>query len=736
MIPSFSFLDGKRSHPEKLLKDHLEGVGRKAEEIATYHGYAELMDPLKNVCITHDLAKAHEKFQKHLDQKNIKYAHAEPSSIITFMISKDIFQAEVVRRHHSYLEDFDRIAAFWRELGYDDAINQVNEFAGKERWFYIDDKQWHSSLRGLNKIEAADNPDFESMWLNLRLLYSILITADRLDSIGVDKVDFEGISYNEEDFNRYINTLPKDELADWRARIRNETIQNVDGIEGSGVYTISLPTGAGKTLIGLQSAMKLAEKHSLKTIIYVLPFISIVDQNADVAKNVYAKVQEDHHLVSTNRETEDLTALERFIISFRYFKEPLIVTTLAKFWEVLYSPAANDSMSFHRLKDAVVILDEPQSIPAKYWQGFGQTLTFLSEKLGTYFILMTATQPMIAKGKELAPRISFPRNRHEYNVNDQKITLEDMKTIVDDGTSQHRKSSLVIVNTRKEALKAFALLKDILGENLFFLSAWVVPEERMRRIRKLKELETLGVPRNLVSTQVIEAGVDLDFDYVFRDMAPFDSIIQAAGRCNRRMMNEVGRIDIAEIFQEDIANGRSYASYIYDNISLDVTKEILMKKRIFSEVDVQELLSKYYDQLGKKKYQEGPWYDICKGQWSKFAPLISETPNEDTVLVDIDGVVSEQLYKLENMENTLENLDAKRNVWKKIQKYAITVPRKEMREWENALNEVFFDQEKKVELKGNGIWLISNSAIGEIYSTKIGFVPYGIKEELVGDFYG
>jgi len=734
MIPSFSFLDGKKSHPEKLLKDHLEGVWHKAEEIAMYHGYDELIESLKNICVTHDLAKAHERFQKHLVQKGIKYAHAEPSSIITFMMSKDVFQAELVRRHHSYLEDFEQIAVFWRELDYTDAIKQVSEFAGKEGSFYIDEKQWHSSLRILRQIEA-DETNFDSLWLRLRLLYSILITADRLDSIGVDDINFENIQYDEEKFERYIETLPKDELTSWRTEIRTETIENVDKIEGPGVYTISLPTGAGKTLIGLQSAMKLASKFSLKTIVYVLPFISIVDQNTDVAKNVCDKVQEDHHLVSMERETEDLTTLERFVISFRYFKDPLIVTTLAKFWEVLYSPAANDSMSLHRLKDAVVILDEPQSIPAKYWQGFGETLKFLSEKLGTHFILMTATQPMIAKGEELAPKVSFPRNRHEYNVSNEKITLDDMKVIIDENASYHNRSSLVILNTRKEALESFVLLKKILGENLLFLSAWVIPEERMKRIKKLKELEKLGMGRNLVSTQVIEAGVDLDFDYVFRDIAPFDSIIQAAGRCNRRMMNEVGRIDIAEIVRED-KSGRSYASDVYDDISLDVTKEILMQRKRFFETDVQEMLSKYYDQLGKKKYQEGPWYNICEGQWSKFNSLIEDVSYEETVLVDIDGTVSEQLYKLESMENTLENLDAKRNVWKRIQKYAITVPKGEMQAWEDGINDVILDNEKKLEFKGNGIWLISKSGIGEIYSTEVGFVPFSMKEEIFGDLYG
>lgn len=145
------------------------------------------------------------------------------------------------------------------------------------------------------------------------------------------------------------------------------------------------------------------------------------------------------------RENEDLTNLERFVISFRYFKDPLIVTTLAKLWELIYSSNSNDSMSFHRLKDAVVILDEPQSIPPEYWQGFGETLTFLSEKLGTYFILMTATQPKIAKGVELAPKTSFPKT-DTYITYLMKKYLSDIKPLVE---NKSNKSSLIILNTKR-----------------------------------------------------------------------------------------------------------------------------------------------------------------------------------------------------------------------------------------------------------------------------------------------
>lgn len=386
-------------------------------------------------------------------------------------------------------------------------------------------------------------------------------------------------------------------------------------------------------------------------------------------------------------------------------------------------------MSFHRLKDAVVILDEPQSIPPEYWQGFGETLTFLSEKLGTYFILMTATQPKIAKGVELAPKTSFPKNRHIYHISDEKKYLSDIKPLVE---NKSNKSSLIILNTKKEALNVYIELRNTLRNNLFFLSAWVIPSERIKRINKLKELESKNEPRNLISTQVVEAGVDLDFDYVIKDLSPFDSIIQAAGRCNRNMKNKIGEIYVMEIIDENNIHGRSYCSYVYDSISLGITKEILFKNKKFSERDVQKLLDEYYNRLSNQKFQKGPWYEIKEGNWGGYFPLIKDNLYEDIVFVDLDGTVSDILYEIEDLPHDLENLDTKKRLWKYIENYSINVSKQEMKKWDNYYNQVFLSEDQKIENKGNGIWLIKPSAIGEVYSKELGFIPYDIKEGLYG----
>ena len=647
------------------------------------------------------------------------------------MITKDILPAEIVRRHHSYLQNFEDMMSFWRELDYEETLQTLNEFLDNIEIKYLNEQEWKRSIwvNWHSKYLLDSEIKAEEVWLRMKILYSIFITADRLDSLNIDKIAFEKISYKKSNFDTYLDKFPKNELSQWKNNIREITLENADKITKPGIYTISLPTGAGKTIIGLQTSMKLAQKFSLNSVIYVLPFISIVDQNAEVAKNIYDKVQEDHHLMNAYRENEDLTNLERFVISFRYFKDPLIVTTLAKLWELIYSSNSNDSMSFHRLKDAVVILDEPQSIPPEYWQGFGETLTFLSEKLGTYFILMTATQPKIAKGVELAPKTSFPKNRHIYHISDEKKYLSDIKPLVE---NKSNKSSLIILNTKKEALNVYIELRNTLRNNLFFLSAWVIPSERIKRINKLKELESKNEPRNLISTQVVEAGVDLDFDYVIKDLSPFDSIIQAAGRCNRNMRNKIGEIYVMEIIDENNIHGRSYCSYVYDSISLGITKEILFKNKKFSERDVQKLLDEYYNRLSNQKFQKGPWYEIKEGNWGGYFPLIKDNLYEDIVFVDFDGTVSDILYEIEDLPHDLENLDTKKRLWKYIENYSINVSKQEMEKWDNYYNQVFLSEDQKIENKGNGIWLIKPSAIGEVYSKELGFIPYDIKEGLYG----
>lgn len=306
-------LDGElKSHPERLLKDHLNGTYRLMSDMAQYHGLKSILPDIdiEIAGITHDLGKAHPLFQDYLNGRGDGIDHALPSAWFTLNLSKfhtdedsfsDIWLAEAVRRHHTYMVDGGEALDFWV---------QHNKQAFKEQkdamkklvptWnIFLSEEQWEDYAEALMiKCKKILNAQ---AWLFYRLLYSLLITADRMDAIGVRSLKMHPLPlFKEPDFSGR-ESSPLDV---WRQRTREACIRSVDDIEHPGLYTLTLPTGAGKTITGLDIARRMAHKLGSKTIIYALPFISIVEQNSLVAKGLFGEedVQEDHSL-STLIET-------------------------------------------------------------------------------------------------------------------------------------------------------------------------------------------------------------------------------------------------------------------------------------------------------------------------------------------------------------------------------------------------------------------------------------------------
>jgi len=708
---SHGFLLGKYSHndPKKELIVHLEGVLNIAEEIKKFHG---LSVNVENVALMHDVAKSHKDFQNYLLNNGRRFDHSEPSSLFLLSETKNFMEAEIVRRHHTGILDLSDIKSFWNSPEVQKNFSKrIKDFAGNDFETISEEELKYLAFKFFREKYGIEE------WLDFKTVYSILITADRLDASNSGKVDFKKPKFDLKKLNNYISALPKNDLSEWRENVRKTTLEEVEKkVDKPRVYTLTLPTGAGKTIIGFQAASLISEKFYLKTIIYVLPFISIVEQNTIVAKQMFDDVQEDHHLVSTSEDTEKMTNLERFISVFRYWSSPVVVTTLAKFWEVLYSPKANDTMNFHRLKDAIVILDEPQSLDSKLWSGFGKTIDFLSKEYGTFFILMTATQPEIAKGIEIAPPVKIPRSRHSYKIVEGKKQIEDIEEILD-----FKGSGLMVFNTKKSAFTAYEKYKQKLEGEVFFLSTWIIPTERRKKIKELKRLENEGKPHSLVSTQVVEAGVDLDFEWAFRDIGPLDSIIQVAGRCNRNMKRKSGTVTVAEIVNE---NGKSFALPVYGKVLLSKTEEVLSGLREFSESDIPEILSKYYRKVSSSISQEGPWYRIENGEWGYYEPLIEERNDEALVFIDINGEVEKLFDRFRDMDNTLENLAERKRLWKELQDYAINVPQKYMEAWKRKSDGIMIDDfEPELQELQYGMWIVKKGGIGKIYRMDCGFVP-------------
>jgi CRISPR-associated endonuclease/helicase Cas3 len=745
------------SHPGKKLEEHLCNTVKLVESIATRFGLNVTPERTKAI-VLHDIAKAHPTFQRRMRTGRGRFGHAEPSSALVFNCTRDILCAEAVRQHHTHLRNIDDVEKFWGNCWeYEDTKQVIKELIwwpeaqeiiknlSRDKitsWGSLlgSEEDWEEIIEQVDYYQIERNGSLPVDWLKLRILYSLLVTADRYEAAVGNKIEYSPLLLETALLDLYRQKLSTKSLYQWRSEVRKKVIENAEKqVLQPGVYTLTLPTGAGKTLIGLELAMQIAERFKSSGIIYVLPFVSLVEQNAGVAKELFPKncpVLEDHHLSDfkveddrNKRNEEELNQLQRFISFFRYWQSPVVITTLAKLWGVFYSPRANDTISFHRLSKAVVILDEPQAIPPGYWDGFGKTLELLTDKLKTTFILMTATQPEIAKGKELAPcYFQFPKVRHEFNWLG-KMTIADATKVLEDNQF-YKKSCLLVLNTRKAALKMYLelLKRDI---KPYFLSRWITPLDREKTLKVIKQKEQERAWRCLVATQVIEAGIDLDFDMAFRDLGPLDCIIQVAGRCNRNMRIELGKVFIAELYDE---NG-SFAK-IYDKVLIGQTRTMLKEKATFDESACRKIVAEYYSKVKENIAAKELWKNICEGNWGDYINLFQDHLQDEVMLIiDPNDEFRHDLEFLNQpvsqSEDTYAAIEKRKQIYRNLSLHSVPVPKKEIEKWAERTTEfIIGDGDRDLEMITDGIWIVRGDSAGKIYRENIGFVPVDIADLL------
>jgi CRISPR-associated endonuclease/helicase Cas3 len=388
-----------------------------------------------------------------------------------------------------------------------------------------------------------------------RMLFSCLVDADFLATesfMNTEQASLRPLN-GEEVFPRALELLekkitsfgdPSGEVNIARKVVYDDCI--TAALHDRGIFSLTVPTGGGKTLSSLAFALKHAIKNGHKKIIYVIPFTSIIEQNASVfhqllkslGKNV---VLEHHSNLSPDKETTQTR------LAAENWDAPIIVTTTVQFYESLFANKTSKSRKLHNIANSVVILDEAQSLPVQYLTPCLRALEELSLNYGTTTVLCTATQPAINKSeifpiglddvKEIISDTrslfsSLERTKTEYRneLSDEILT----------GEIAAEEQCLCIVNTRNHAQGLFKALPE--SEENFHLSALMTPNHRIRILDKVRSRLDAGLPTRLISTQLIEAGVDIDFPVVYRSMAGLDSISQAAGRCNRNGKIEQGRV--------------------------------------------------------------------------------------------------------------------------------------------------------------------------------------------------
>ncbi len=625
-----------RSHPDKLLIQHLREVGENARSLAPQH----LKEPAYIAGSLHDIGKYTSFFQKHLREgKRVACSdHASVSALLAFDASKragldDLTSYQVmtaVKSHHGALKGVEKMDSWLSNLKHqkdveayqclEKQLNEVKKNAqealtlGNHLSLDVNvdtlvKQAWKTTLQIMDNRGSANssnkpNSIFRDFYRG-ELLFSCLIDADKHSASGTQ---FTGTTILDpskvDEFHDLIKSSSNSPMSSLREKLYN-TVRGMD--PSHRIVGVISPTGTGKTLSGIRMATSLASPD--RRVIYSLPFISIVEQNYEVAHRIFGdNVLKFHHIALGDLPTksggsdvkEEERSAEDSLMVAESWDYPFVVTTFESFLTTFLSHRNLNLRRLHSIEHSVVILDEVQAIPVEKWNLVWTALKELSEEMDVHFILMTATMPsFLTPDYVLDPLKEESLNRVRVEVKEEPVTPEELAQEVLGDASE---PVMVELNTITSAERVADSLKGKV--EVEFLSTHVTHYDRAERIERMRKRLERGERFVLVTTQVVEAGVDVDFPVVYRDLGPLDSVIQAAGRCNRNSKLEKGKVKVRRV-KRDGRNETDFA-LVYGKVTEDVTLEVLGRKGwTFEERDFRDLLDSYYKEVERRRNVSG-----------------------------------------------------------------------------------------------------------------------------------
>ncbi|ABG03244.1 CRISPR-associated helicase, Cas3 family [Rubrobacter xylanophilus DSM 9941] len=525
-------------------------------------------------------------------------------------------------------------------------VSEMEELGLPEAKEFIAQRRWWEALPELRsfyrRLLREGDPGATRRYWRLLLLFSALIDADKHVSAGVPAAE-QGTRIEPALVEEHVRGLKRPagtptapaarRLAEIRHEVREEAAGRTEDAPLRELYpavlSLTAPTGSGKTLTALEVALRLRERVAEELghrprVIYALPFVNIIEQNAGVieevlrrrahlAQNLPDHLLRSHHLAPLSEGDDENTEVEERLLPAEAWEQEIVVTTFVSLFESLVTNRNRPLKRLHNIAGSVVVLDEVQSIPYEQWRLVGHVLTTLVRDLGCTVIQMTATRPRILpEAREL---LSAPE-RHFRGLSRTRIiprpevkTLDDLASFVEERRSGGG-SLLVVLNTISDSVELYRKLGERLGlrgyreygrvpgpPEIFYLSTNITPWQRSRRVRLLKRCLGRGLRPLVVSTQVVEAGVDLDFDEVIRDQGPLDSIVQVAGRCNRGGASpEPAPVHV--VFLED-GRGRARAETVYGRVLPLISREMLREE--VEEPELHALVERYFAAVEERK---------------------------------------------------------------------------------------------------------------------------------------
>lgn len=558
----------------QALDEHLRNTAKLAEFFASKFDSGEWG---RIAGLLHDLGKYRDDFQKRLRGAPIRAPHSMVGALLSFQADNQygVPLAMVIAGHHGGLPNLAsgesgsdlkrRIHDSSRILK--ECQNNIPEMFKKINLPLL--PSWLQIGRDIGAESARQICIRMEMWI--RFLFSCLVDADRIDTanhpIQINgRGEFDSVTGLQRRCDAFIDTiienLSTEALASKVNQIRGKILANcrIAANENQGAFSLNVPTGGGKTLSGMSFALNHASQNNMDRVIVVIPYTSIIEQNAEVYSKCLGKENVLAHHSNIDPDAEKLEKGEELTYRHKLAAEnwdaPVIVTTSVQFFETLFTDRTSKARKLHNVANSVIILDEVQTLPpgllVPILDGLNQLIHFYHCSI----VLSTATPPALVRRERFEEGLENVRpiipNAHELaselervqyhwpSDNDEPLELEKLA----DRLSAHDRV-LCVVHRRRDARELAQILKNKTQEQVFHLSALMCPKHRLEKIKKIRScLNKKGGVCRVVSTQLIEAGVDLDFPVVYRAMAGLDSIVQAAGRCNREGLQKQGHVHV------------------------------------------------------------------------------------------------------------------------------------------------------------------------------------------------
>lgn len=611
MSDSFYFArPGKNGAGGQPLHEHLLRVSMQAKKNAAYFG----AENAAAFCgLIHDLGKYSDTFQNVLLGKEHFVDHAAAGAYMQYEVYGGFVNAigRAVYAHHSSLEYGIKNAVC-------ESVRNPNAEPcnPRKRKYAINSKEglqlaftvWQQEVDLKRPLQKPSIPSFVhdrnpalSEMLYTRFLLSCLVDADYTDAAAFDSIIAASPSEAAPleparllaRLDEYLHEVRSRSAASPEInRLRDEVLQDCRSAADvpPGLFTLTAPTGLGKTLSMLAFALLHAERNHLRRIFIVLPYLSILEQNADEYRHIEPDILEDHSQNNLSDEQRDLA--ERYA-------SPIIITTSVKFFESLFPCRATDCRKLHNISGSVILFDEAQSLPSDLTSATLETMRQLCERYGCSVVFSTATQPSFARRPDVVwePQEIIRRPKELFlQTRRCEVAWEtERESMCEEIAARmaRERSCCAIVNMKSQARALFFSLKELVpaGNSALYLSTDLCPAHRRAVVDEIRRRQAEKSPIWVVSTQCIEAGVDLSFECMFRALAPLPSIVQSAGRVNRGGGERMGRLVVWLPRGKDL-----YPDTSYGNAALAV--QLLLKRR-GGKIDLQNLddLREYYDIL-------------------------------------------------------------------------------------------------------------------------------------------